>query len=93
MRTNGASPPSTDSTREAVLLAHPAVPRHAGIFPRLLLLLAACAPSAGELDTVCTAYDEATARLLVLGDTVLVNAEARVQADRICDDLNLPAAQ
>ncbi|HEV2126042.1 MAG TPA: hypothetical protein VGW38_25070 [Chloroflexota bacterium] len=44
----------------------------------LFCLLAACGPSRAELDTVCTAYDEATERLLALGDTVLANAEARV---------------
>ncbi len=61
------------------------------MLPRLLLaalflLLAACGPSRGDLETVCTAYSEAVERLAELGDTVLVDAEARVQADRICDE-------
>ena len=53
----------------------------------VLCALAACGPSRGELDTVCTAYDEAVERLAELGDTVVGNAEARLQADYICDGL------
>ncbi len=53
-----------------------------------LLLLAGCGPSAKELDTVCTAYDEAIERLAELGDTVVLNAEARVRADGICEGLS-----
>ena len=39
-----------------------------------LFLLAACGSSRGELDVVCTAYDEATERLAELGDTTAVDA-------------------
>lgn len=64
----------------------PRLGRTLRLSPILLCLVTACGPSAEELDTVCTAYDEATERLLELGDTMLVSAEARVQADRICDE-------
>lgn len=59
------------------------------LLPRvaLLLVLAACGPSRTELVTVCTAYDEATERLHELGDTVVINAEARLRADYICEGM------
>ncbi len=40
----------------------------------LVCILAACGPSAGELDAVCTAYDEATGRLAEWGDTIVMDA-------------------